>query len=167
MGKRIIVAKRRKRERKTNYTKRIKLLKSGKHRLVVRKTNKYIITQIIKSIEARDRVIVGITSKKLKEFGWPYSFKSIPACYLTGLLLGKMAKEKNVKEAILDIGLARPIKGGRIFAIVYGISKFVSIPYSREALPSEERIYGKHMRGYIKDEVEKKVKELEEKIMKV
>ena len=39
------VSKRRRIEAKTDYAKRIKLLKSEKPRLVFRRTNKYIIAQ--------------------------------------------------------------------------------------------------------------------------
>ena len=162
MGRRrIFVPKRRRREGKTDYARRLKLLTSNKPRLVVRKTNRYIIAQIIISKEAKDKVVVGITSKKLREYDWPYSLKSIPACYLTGLLIGKMAKEKNIQEAILDIGLQRATKGNRVFATLLGASKFIAIPHSTEILPSEERILGKH----IQDEIENKVREIENKII--
>ena len=50
------IDKRRRREHKTNYTKRLILLKGKVPRLVVRKTNKYIILQIIESSHAQDKV---------------------------------------------------------------------------------------------------------------
>ncbi len=89
---RIVVQKRRRKERKTDYRKRLKLLTSNKPRLVVRKTNRYIIAQIVKSKEAQDKVIFGYTTKKLSEFNWKYSFKCLPAAYLLGLIIGKKAK---------------------------------------------------------------------------
>jgi large subunit ribosomal protein L18 len=46
-GPRYRVPWRRRREGKTNYYKRLKLIRSGKPRLVVRRTNKYIIAQIV------------------------------------------------------------------------------------------------------------------------
>ncbi|MEM4647766.1 MAG: 50S ribosomal protein L18 [Candidatus Pacearchaeota archaeon] len=157
----MIVQKRRRREGKTDYRKRLKLLKSNKHRLVVRKTNRYIIAQIIESKEAKDKVIIGYTTKTLKKLNWNYSFKCLPAAYLLGLLIGKKAKEKGIKEAILDTGLHRITKGNRIFAVVYGASKFINIPCSKY-FPSEDRIYGKH----INENIETKVKEIEEKLIK-
>jgi large subunit ribosomal protein L18 len=160
--RRIVLPKRRRREGKTDYARRLELLKSGKPRLVVRKTNRYIIAQIVTSKEAQDRVVVGLTSKKLRELDWPYSLKSIPASYLTGLLLGKMAREKGIEEAILDIGLQRITKGNRVFAAMLGASKFLNIKHSPEILPAEERILGKH----INPEIANKVKEIEAKITK-
>jgi len=161
MGKRIVVAKRRRREGKTNYSKRLKLLQGNKPRLVVRKTNRYIIAQIVTSKEARDSVVVGYTTKKLSEFNWQYSFKCLPAAYLLGLIIGKKAREKGINEAILDVGLHRVTKGNRIFAVVYGVSKFINVPHSKEILPSIERLYGKH----IDEAIEKKVKEIEAKLL--
>ncbi len=105
------VPKRRRREGKTDYRARIALLKSGKPRVVVRKTNRYIIAQLVKSKEAQDSVAIGVTSKHLLKYGWPQelsgSLKSIPASYLTGYLLGKKMLKINESKAILDIGLAR------------------------------------------------------------
>jgi large subunit ribosomal protein L18 len=158
----MIVRKRRRREGKTDYRKRLKLLESNRPRLVVRKTNRYIIAQIVLSKEARDRVVVGATTKKLAEFNWSYGFKNVPSAYLLGLLVGKMAKERGINEAILDVGLNRVTRGNRIFSVLAGAIKFLNIPYGKDILPSQERIYGKH----INEQIEKKVKEIEEKIMK-
>ena len=90
--------KRRRREGKTDYLKRLKLLKSEKPRIVFRKTNKYIIGQYVKSEEARDKVIFNVVSKELFKYKWPKEFqgslKSISASYLTGYLIGKEIKKK-------------------------------------------------------------------------
>ena len=91
------IDKKRKRQRKTNYTKRLILLKGKFSRLVVRKTNKYIIAQIVDSHAAKDKVLYSTNSKELLKLGWPEnkkgSLKSLSAGYLTGLLLGKKAKD--------------------------------------------------------------------------
>ena len=75
--------KRRRKEAKTDYGIRLKLLKSGVPRIVFRKSNRYIIAQYVTSNEAQDRVVVGITSKILLKYGWPEdmkgSLKSLPA----------------------------------------------------------------------------------------
>lgn len=139
--------RRRRQENKTDYKLRLNLLKSGKPRLVIRKTNKYLIAQIIESDIAQDRVIVGITSKALLSKGWPEdkasSLKSMTAAYLTGLLLGKMAKEKKIKEAILDIGMQRNVLKSRLYALLKGvIDAGINISHSPEALPSEAQIKG-------------------------
>ena len=55
---------------KTDYKARIILLKSRKARIVFRRTNRYIIGQYVKSKEAKDYVVVGITSKELLKYGW-------------------------------------------------------------------------------------------------
>ena len=44
------VDKKRRKQGKTNYTKRLILLKGRSPRLVVRKTNKYLIIQILNSM---------------------------------------------------------------------------------------------------------------------
>ena len=88
---------------KTNYKKRLALVKSGKPRLVVRKTNNRIIVQVITYERPGDKVITSATSVQLKKYGWAGN-KNIPSAYLTGLLCGMRAKEAKVQSAILDIG---------------------------------------------------------------
>jgi len=147
---------RRRREGVTDYKARKNLLMSGKPRLVIRKTNKYIIAQIIKSEAAQDSVVVGVNSKDLSEFGLKGSFKNTPSAYLTGLLLGKKAIETGIKEAILDLGLQRSTKGSRLYAVLKGcIDAGILIAYSKEILPSEDRISGKHINEKKVDEFEK------------
>src|SRR5207249_2084035 len=69
-----------------------------------------------------------------------------PPAYLTGYLAGKRASAKGVTEAILDLGLQRPSKGGRLFAALQGLlDSGVSVPHSPEVLPSKERIRGAHI----------------------
>ena len=65
------VPKRRRKEGKTEYNKRLGLLKGKKPRVVFRKTNRYIISQYITSEEAQDKVEFSITSKILMKYGWP------------------------------------------------------------------------------------------------
>jgi len=139
---------RRRREGLTDYRQRLKLVKSGLPRLVVRKTNRYIIVQVIKPKLGGDETILTVTSKKLREYGWKASLKNTPAAYLTGLLAGLMVKDK-VEKAILDIGLQRPSKGARVFAAALGFRDAgVEIPLGEEKLPSEDRIKGKHITEY-------------------
>lgn len=136
--------RRRRRERKTDYKSRFNMLKSEKPRLVIRRTNKYMVAQIVVSEIAQDKVISKVTSKDLLKKGWPKdkegSLKSLPASYLTGFLLGKSIKAK-VPEAILDIGLQRNIKGSRIYAVLKGtVDAGLNIPHNPEAFPPQERI---------------------------
>ena len=53
---------RRKRENKTNYLKRLKLLISRKGRLVVRFTNKRVLAQLVEFTSKGDKVLVGVDS---------------------------------------------------------------------------------------------------------
>jgi len=165
------INKRRRREGKTDYKARLILLKSELPRIVIRKTNKYIIIQYIKSKESKDFVVVGTTSKELLKYGWPKewkgSLKSIPAAYLTGLLVGKEIlekegeKQKKEIEAIFDIGLTRSTKGSRVYAVLKGlIDAGIRIKYKPEILPEKERIEGMHM----KKDVKKIINEIKNRI---
>ncbi len=154
---------RRKREGKTNYKKRLELLKSSKPRLVIRRTNKNIIAQLIEYHPDGDKIIIGLTSKRLEKMGWKHDKKNIPAAYLTGLLLGKEANKKGIKEAILDIGLQTPHKGSRIYAALKGaIDAGMNIPSSEEVFPPEERLTGQH----INDQITKDFEKIKEQIIK-
>jgi len=153
----------RRREGKTNYKKRLALLKSGKPRLVVRKSLRYIRAQIVEFDPKGDKTIVGVLSKELKKYGWNYSFKNLPAAYLTGLLVGKKALERGIKEAVLDIGLHRATKGAKVFVVAKGaIDAGLKVPLGEGILPSEERIRGEHIANYL--EKFKNIKEDFEKI---
>lgn len=131
------IEKRRKRESKTDYQKRIKLLKSNLPRLVLRKTNRYVIAQYIKSEESQDKVEIGISSKELLKYGWPKenkgSLKSIPATYFVGLLIGKKIIEKKLKTPIIDFGLHRSTHKSRLYSFVKGLVEAgVEIKYGKK-----------------------------------
>ena len=165
MASRLIkVQYRRRRENKTDYLARKKMLEGNMPRVVIRKTNRYIIAELVESQEAQDKVICSANSKELSNHGWgiQFSIKNIPAAYLTGLLLGKKMKQKNHQNAILDAGLIRSTKGSRIYAALKGvIDAGIEIPHSKEILPSEERIKGAHMKNDIKNIFEKTKGEIE------
>jgi len=139
---------RRKRESKTNYKRRLALLKSRKIRLIIRKFNKNIITQLIEYHPEGDKVIASAYSNDLKKYGWNLNKGNIPASYLVGLLLGKKAKGK---EAVLDLGLQSPVKGGRLYAALKGaIDGGLKIDADNNIFPKEERVEGKHIADYAK-----------------
>ncbi len=159
--------RKRKMQKKTDYSARIGMLKSGLPRIVVRKTNKYIILQYVKSKEAKDTVIIGVTSKNLLKLGWPEkssgSLKSISAAYLTGLLMGKkiLEKEKNPK-VIYDIGLQRNISGNRLYASLKGlIDSGIELSHDKKIFPSDDRIEGKHLKSELKEVFDKVKKNIE------
>jgi large subunit ribosomal protein L18 len=140
------VGYRRKREGKTHFKKRLELLKSGKDRLVIRKSNTGVTVQFISYQPDGDKVLCTFSSKKLDGFGWNYSKKSLPACYLAGLAAGKQALAKGAKEAILDLGLQTPKKGSRLYATLKGVvDAGVSIPHNPDVFPSEKRLSGQHI----------------------
>jgi len=159
--------KRRRLEGKTDYGKRLKLLKSNSPRLVFRKTNRYIIAQYVTGKEAQDKIEVGITSRKLKEFGWPDEFdgslKSVPAAYLTGLLVGKEINKKKLKTPIVDFGMIRVLSKNRGYAFLKGVvDAGVKIKCDEEQFPEEGRLSGKNL----KEDFSKTFKEIKDKIEK-
>jgi len=133
---------------KTNYKKRLALVKSDKPRLVVRKTNNQIIVQVISYERPGDKVIASATSIQLKKYGWGGN-KNIPSAYLTGLLCGMRAKESKIENAILDIGFRTPVHMSVPFAALKGaLDAGLNIPFDETALPKEDRITGKHIEEY-------------------
>ncbi|MBR9681372.1 MAG: 50S ribosomal protein L18 [Candidatus Altiarchaeota archaeon] len=152
----------RRRQGKTDYKARLTLLKSGKFRLVARKTSNNIIAQIVNYLPEGDEVMVSVDLIQLKkEFGWQGG-SNVPAAYLVGYLLGQRAKKHKISEAILDVGMHPATKGGKMFAIVKGaIDAGLTVPCDEGVFPSEDRIKGKH----IKDgDVEKQFEELKSKV---
>ena len=147
-GPRYTVGYRRRRKGKTNYHTRLTLLSSRTHRLVIRKTNKYIICQILDYVESGDKVLASAHSQQLVKLGWKHSCSNIPAAYLTGSILGKAATKAKIKNAILDAGLYTSIKGSVIYAALKGVvDAGVEIPHNAEIFPSEDRIAGKHTKA--------------------
>ncbi len=159
---------RRRREGKTNYKKRLAMLKSDKPRLVVRVLNRQVIAQLITFHEKGDKVLVSASSHELKKFGWDGHPGNCPSAYLTGLLLGVRAKKKGYSEALLDIGLHTPVKGSNVYAALKGaIDAGMEIPHSDDVIPPEDRISGAIIAEYrgIPDLIEK-FNKAKEKIMK-
>jgi large subunit ribosomal protein L18 len=156
-GPRYHVKPRRHRERKTDYRLRLKLLRSKKPRIVVRKSLKAIRVQFVEYNPQGDRILVSAISNELvKEYGWKFSASNTPAAYLTGLLAGKRAKEKGIEQGVLDIGLSHPTVGGTVFATLKGVlDAGVECPHDAEMLPKEERLHGLHVNKDIKPMVGK------------
>jgi len=150
----------RRREGKTNYQKRLRLLLSNKPRLVVRRSLKYVRAQIIQFDKVGDKTLVAASSEELKKLGWKFACDNLPAAYLTGLLIGKKALGKGVKEAILDFGLYPSVKGSRIYATVKGaIDVGLEVPCGEEVFPREERIKGLHIKQKDLPEMFEKIKQ--------
>jgi large subunit ribosomal protein L18 len=154
---------RRRREGKTDYRARLKLIRSGSPRLVVRRTLNHTTIQLVTYDEKGDRVIVSASTGHLRELGWAFATGNTPAAYLAGLMAGRRAFKASVTEAILDLGRIRPSKGSRVFAALKGvIDAGVEVPHSDEVLPSEQRIKGAHLN---KPEIAKNFDEVRQKII--
>jgi len=89
---------RRRREGKTDYRARKRLITQAankyntpKYRMIVRISNRYCYCQVAHSTLKGDMIIAHATSMELKKFGLPEDFalKNWTACYATGLLLAR------------------------------------------------------------------------------
>lgn len=142
---------------KTNYRKRAALL-IGRHSFVtVKVSDQNIATQVLKPTPTGDIVVTSAHSKSLVKQGWKGTLNNLPACYLTGLMLGKKALEKNVQHVVLYIG--KDHFTSRVAACLKGIyDSGVNIPVSEDSLPPEDRVSGKHIAEYastLKEDEEK------------
>jgi large subunit ribosomal protein L5e len=102
--KRFQVKNRRRREGKTDYAARRRLITQDKnkyncpkYRLVVRFSNRYVIAQITKATIKGDIVICAASSKELPKHGLNIGLKNYAAGYCTGLLIGR--------RVLQDLGL--------------------------------------------------------------
>lgn len=150
-GSRYKVAFRRRREGKTDYHARLRLIDLDKSRLVVRISNNHVIAQIINVAESGDETVVSAHSKELQRLGWLAGTKNTSAAYLTGYLCAKKALSNGVEGAVLDIGLKPAIKGSKVFAALKGASDAgLQVPHGESILPDESRITGEHIAEYAK-----------------
>lgn len=151
-GSRYFVPFRRRREGKTDYYQRTRLVVSDVPRMVVRKTNRHIIVQLVTAEMDGDRTLVAANSAELEKYGYKGSTSSTPAAYLTGMLFAVKAKKAQHERAILDIGLNRATPGARVFAALKGaVEAGLAIPHGEEILPSDERAKGAHIAAYNKN----------------
>ena len=135
------------RERKTNYHKRSSLLLSKKRFITIKVTNQNILTQLLEPSITGDKVITSAHSTNLAKLGWKGSLNSLPACYLTGLLLGKKASFRGIENAILYTG--KDAFTERLSSCLKGIiDGGIEIPSSEDSFPSTERISGEHIANY-------------------
>ena len=143
------VAHRRRREGRTDYRQRLRLLKARKPRLVIRRSSGGVSCQVVEYRSEGDRVIASAGPNDIKSKGWKVSTGNVPAAYLVGLACGVEARKKKVKEAVPDIGLHVSTKGSRIYACLKGFSDAgIAVPHSEEVLPDEERVRGSHIEAF-------------------
>ena len=149
-GARTRVPFRRRREGRTDYRRRLRLLRSGVPRAVIRKSLNQTQVQIVTYDESGDKIVASAVSAELKDLGWSAGTGNVPAAYLTGLLAGRRAASKGVGKVVLDLGLQHPAYGGRLFAAANGlVDAGVVLPHGEGVLPTKERIEGKHLGGDI------------------
>lgn len=142
---------RRRRKGATDYRARKKIITSSVPLLAVRVSSKNVSAQFVKPKSEGDEVVSFAHSRNLKKLGWKGSSKSIPACYLLGLLAGKRAKEEGVEEAYLYSGVSRFVNGSRVSAVVKGVKDAgIEVPMDEEAAPSAESLSGKTIADYAK-----------------
>ena len=156
----------RRRNGETDYRRRMKMLRGGFARAVVRVTNTQTICQLVNYEPTGDTVKISIDGRTLVEkYGWPIdaSRKSIPASYISGYAMAKAAIAAGHKEAVLDIGLAASTPGNRVFAALKGmVDAGLEIPYGESVLPDDDRINGSHIDDSITKAVEAAKKSIEE-----
>lgn len=108
-SKRMQVKPKRRRQGKTDYFARRRLVQqkknkydSKKYRLVVRRTNSKIICQVIYSTMTGDRVLSAAESSELTKHGLTAGLTNYSAAYCTGLLLAR--------RLLKQVGLAEMYK---------------------------------------------------------
>jgi len=134
-----------------------------KYRLVVRRTNRDIVAQIVTSKIQGDIIHASAYSHELVIHGAPVGLTNYAAAYATGLLLarrmlvklGLADKYEGVTEAngqdfnvtaadgarrpfkaILDVGLARTTTGARVFGVLKGaLDGGIDVPHSEKRFP--------------------------------
>lgn len=168
--KRYQVKYRRRRQGKTDYYARKRLIvqdknkyNAPKYRLVVRFTNKDIITQIAYSTLEGDRIIAAAYAHELPKYGVKVGLTNYASAYATGLLLARRLLtqvgladtyagqanpdgnmyhveptdgERRPFRAFLDVGLVRTTTGARVFGALKGaVDGGLDIPHSERRFP--------------------------------
>jgi len=168
--KRFQVKFKRRREGKTDYYARKRLViqdknkyNTPKYRLIVRISNKDIITQIAYAKIEGDQVICAAYSHELPRYGVKVGLTNYAAAYCTGYLIARRLLKKykldeiyggnenvdgeiyNVEDvdekpgtfrAYLDVGLARTSTGARIFGVLKGAADGgVDVPHNEKRFP--------------------------------
>ena len=145
-GKVFTVPFKRKREGRTYYKKRLRILLSSKFRFVIRKSLKNFQASIIEYNPKGDKVLFTVNTKTLSKYGWKGDTGNLPSAYLIGMLAGKKAIELGINDVVLDLGFNNSTKGSRLYAALAGaVDAGLKIPHNPEILPSKDRILGEHI----------------------
>ncbi len=148
---------RRRREGKTDYRKRKGIVIGRSDFVTAAISGRYILTQLHKASLNGDVTLCQSSSKELSALaGWNGSFKSLPAAYLTGYLLGKRSVAKGYDSACFYSGVGRFVQGSRIASLLAGANDAgLKIAVGEEILPDETRIKGEHIERFSKELQEK------------
>ena len=164
-GPRYFVPFRRRREGKTDYYARGRLIVADSPRMVVRVTNKHVIIQLVTAEMDGDKTLVSANSSELAQFGYTGAGANTPAAYLTGRLFAVKALNADYESAILDIGLNRATPGSRVFAALKGaVEAGLDIPHGESVLPDDDRAKGAHIAAYAPDRAKDLVANVEQAI---
>merc|ERR1712168_507043 len=167
-----------------------------KYRLVVRFTNKDIICQIAYAKIEGDCIMSAAYSHELPKYGVKVGLTNYAAAYCTGLLLARrVLKQLNLDgayegntdingevfcvedndagpgafRACLDVGLARPPTGAKVFGAMKGAADGgIDIPHSEKRFPGYDKeageysaevhrnhIFGQHVAQYMRELLDK------------
>jgi large subunit ribosomal protein L5e len=162
----------RRRQGKTDYFARHRLVlqaknkyASKKYRLVVRRTNKRFICQVIYSNMNGDVVMCSADSQELRRYGLTAGLTNYSAAYCTGLLVARRllkqvgladmykpnskidgefheieVQDKRAFKVLLDVGIHRTTTGARVFGVMKGASDGgLNVPHSTKRFPGYSR----------------------------
>lgn len=140
---------RRRRENRTNYVKRLGLIKGETPRLVARISNQGVVVQLIAFDAAGDKTLASAHSRELEAHGWVPQGNT-PTAFLVGLLAGNRAKKAGVKGFHLDIGMSTPSKGAVMFAAGLGAKSAGLEASIDEKMVDAKRLDGSHIAEFAK-----------------
>ncbi len=148
-GPQYVMPFRRRREARTDYKLRRRLILSGTPLLVVRRSLNYVYVNFVEPKALGDITLASANSKELTErFGFTGG-KNLPTAYLTGLLAGLRARKKGIESAVINLKPSWSVKASLPFAAAQGcMDAGVDVPVGEEAILKADRIEGKHIASY-------------------
>jgi len=108
-----------------------------------------MVAQIIEARPESDYTVASSHSSELESYGWKGSTGSLPAAYLTGLLLALRAKSKGIEEAVFDVGVKKSPAGSRVYAVLKAaLEGGLVVSHKEGVFPADNRIRGEHIASY-------------------
>lgn len=148
-GPRYKIPFRRRREGRTDYHQRLRLIISKRPRIVVRRSLRHMKLQLVTAKQQGDYTWIHADSSELAKYGYDGSTGNIPAAYLTGLIFGYKALQAEYESAILDIGLQVSSRGARVYAALKGvIDSGFDVPHDPKIFPDDARIRGETIKEH-------------------